>query len=96
MAVLQARAQHRLWVVSGEIGGSEHLVCEEIVEELTEKGTETSTDCATIPKRFAPLVFDGKLHLEGCRVRRSMRRWDLGVERSEAAQMVWPLTKESS
>ena len=56
------RAQHRLWVVSsGEMGGPDHLVTE-IVEELTEKDTETSTDCAVIPKKFAPLVFDGKLH----------------------------------
>jgi hypothetical protein len=81
------RAQHRLWVVSsGEIGGPDHLVTE-IVEELTEKGTETSTDCATIPKRFAPLVFDGKLHL-------GMSRLEVVTalgppSKSEAAQMVY-------
>ena len=57
------RAQHRLWVVSsGEMGGPDHLVTE-VVEELTEKDTETSADCAIIPEKFAPLVFDGKLHL---------------------------------
>jgi hypothetical protein len=56
------RAQHRLWVTSGEMGGTDHRVTE-IVEELTEKDTETSTDCAVIPEKFAPLVFDGKLHL---------------------------------
>jgi hypothetical protein len=56
------RAQHRLWVTSGEMGGTDHRVTE-IVEELTEKDTETSTDCAIIPDKFAPLVFDGKLHL---------------------------------
>lgn len=58
------RAQHRLWVVSsGEMGGPDHLVTE-VVEELAEKkDTETSTDCAIIPEKFAPLVFDGKLHL---------------------------------
>jgi len=81
------RAQHRLWVVSsGEIGGPDHLVTE-IVEELTEKGTEISTDCATIPKRFAPLVFDGKLHL-------GMSRLEVVTalgppSKSEAARMVY-------
>src|SRR4029078_5442972 len=38
------RAQHRLWLSSGELGGPDHRVIE-IVEELTEKDTETSTDC---------------------------------------------------
>jgi hypothetical protein len=57
------RAQHRLWMVSGgEIGGPDHLVTE-IVEELTEKDTGASADCAIIPEKFAPVVFDGKLHL---------------------------------
>src|SRR3954470_2557498 len=56
------RAQHRLWLSSGELGGSDHRVIE-IVEELTEKDTETSTDCPIIPEKFAPLVLDGKLHL---------------------------------
>jgi len=81
------RAQHRLWVASsGEIGGPDHLVTE-VVEEITEKGAETSTDCANIPKRFAPLVFDGKLHL-------GMSRLEVVTElgppsKSEAAQMVY-------
>ena len=44
------------------MGGPDHRVTE-IVEELTEKDTETSTDCAIIPEKFAPVVFDGKLHL---------------------------------
>jgi len=57
------RAQHRLWVVSGgEIGGPDHLVTE-IVDELTEKDTGASTDCAVIPEKFSPVVFDSKLHL---------------------------------
>lgn len=56
------RAQHRLWVVSSEMGGTDHRVTE-IVEELAGKDTGTSTDCAIIPEKFAPLVFDGKLHL---------------------------------
>jgi hypothetical protein len=55
-------AQHRLWVTSGEMGGSDHRVTE-IVEELTEKDTGTSTDCAILPDKFTPLAFDGKLHL---------------------------------
>src|SRR5664279_5004367 len=81
-----SRAQHRLWLSSGEIGGPDHLVTE-IVEELTGKDTETSTDCATIPKRFAPLVFDGKLHL-------GMSRLEVVTalgppSKSEAAQMVY-------
>lgn len=81
------RAQHRLWVVSsGEMGGPDHLVTE-IVEELTEKDSETPTDCAVIPEKFAPLVFDGKLHL-------GMPRLEvvkaLGPpSKSESAQMVY-------
>ena len=81
------RAQHRLWVVSsGEMGGRDHRVTE-IVEELTEKDTETSTDCAIIPEKFAPLVFDGKLHL-------GMSRLEVVTalgppSKSEAAQMVY-------
>ena len=71
---------------SGEIGGPDHLVTE-IVEELTEKDTETSTDCAIIPEKFAPLVFDGKLHL-------GMSRLEVVTalgppSKSEAAQMVY-------
>ncbi len=81
------RAQHRLWVVSsGEMGGPDHLVTE-IVEELTENDTETSTDCAIIPEKFAPLVFDGKLHLG---MSRSQVIAALGPpSKSEAAQMVY-------
>lgn len=81
------RAQHRLWVVSsGEMGGADHRVTE-IVEEFTEKDTETSTDCAIIPKTFAPLVFDGKLHLG---MSRSEVVTALGPpSKSEAAQMVY-------
>ena len=81
------RAQHRLWVVSsGEMGGPDHLVTE-IVEELTEKDTETSTDCAIIPEKFSPVVFDSKLHL-------GMSRQEvitaLGPpSKSEAAQIVY-------
>src|ERR1700761_8223973 len=81
------RAQHRLWVVSsGEMGGPDHLVTE-IVEELTEKDTDTSTDCAIIPEKFSPLVFDGKLHL-------GMSRLEVVTalgppSKSEAAQMVY-------
>src|ERR1700742_407896 len=75
------RAQHRLWVVSGEIGGPDHLVTE-IVEELTEKDTETSTDCAIIPEKFAPLVFDGKLHL--------------GMSRSEVVKALGPPSKSDA
>lgn len=57
------RAQHRLWVVShGEMGGPDHLVTE-IVEEVAEKDAGASTDCAVIPEKFSPVVFDGKLHL---------------------------------
>jgi len=57
------RAQHRLWVVSGgEIGGPEHLVTE-IVEELTEQDAGASADCAIMPDKFSPVVFDSKLHL---------------------------------
>jgi hypothetical protein len=80
------RAQHRLWLSSGEIGGPDHLVTE-IVEELTEKDTETSTDCPIIPEKFTPLVFDGKLHL-------GMSRQEVVTalgppSKSEAAQMVY-------
>jgi hypothetical protein len=80
------RAQHRLWVVSGEIGGPDHLVTE-IVEELTEKDAGASTDCAIIPEKFAPLVFDGKLHL-------GMSRLEVVTalgppSKSEAAQIVY-------
>jgi hypothetical protein len=81
------RAQHRLWVVShGEMGGRDHRVTE-IVEELTEKDTDTSADCAVIPEKFAPLVFDGKLHLG---MSRSEVVKALGPpSKSEAAQMVY-------
>jgi hypothetical protein len=85
------RAQHRLWVMSSEMGGRDHRVTE-IVEELTEKGTEakdteTSTDCAIIPEKFAPLVFDGKLHLG---MSRSEVVTALGPpSKSDAAQMVY-------
>jgi len=75
------RAQHRLWVVSGEIGGPDHLVTE-IVEELTGKDTETSTDCAMIPEKFAPVVFDGKLHL--------------GMSRSEVVKALGPPSKSEA
>src|SRR3954451_15040467 len=80
------RAQHRLWVVSGEIGGPDHLITE-IVEELTEKDAGASTDCAIIPEKFSLVVFDGKLHL-------GMSRQEvitaLGPpSKSEAAQMVY-------
>ena len=81
------RAQHRLWVVSaGGLGGPDHRVME-IVEELTEKDTETATDCAILPDKFAPLVFDGKLHLG---MSRSAVITALGPpSKSEAAQMVY-------
>ena len=80
------RAQHRLWLVSGEIGGPDHLVTE-IVEELTEKDAGASTDCAIIPEKFSPVVFDGKLHL-------GMSRMEVVTalgppSKSEAAQMVY-------
>ncbi|OPY94208.1 hypothetical protein A5906_14720 [Bradyrhizobium sacchari] len=81
------RAQHRLWIVSsGEMGGPDHLVTE-IVEELSEKDAETSTDCAIIPEKFVPLVFDGKLHL-------GMSRLEVVAalgppSKSEADQMVY-------
>ncbi|MBR0835295.1 hypothetical protein JQ612_19090 [Bradyrhizobium manausense] len=81
------RAQHRLWVVSsGEMGGPDHLVTE-IVEELTEKDAGASADCAVIPEKFSPVVFDGKLHL-------GMSRQEvikaLGPpSKSEAAQIVY-------
>jgi hypothetical protein len=80
------RAQHRLWVLSGEIGGPDHLVTE-IMEELTEKDTETSTDCAVMPEKFALLVFDGKLRLG---MSRSEVVTALGPpSESAAAQMVY-------
>jgi hypothetical protein len=80
------RVQHRLWIVSSEMGGADHRVTE-IVEELTEKDTETSTGCAIIPEKFAPLVFDGKLHLG---MSRSEIVTALGPpSKSEAAQMVY-------
>jgi hypothetical protein len=80
------RAQHRLWMSSGDIGGPDHRVIE-IVEELTEKDTETSTDCASLPEKFAPVVFDGKLHLGMSRseVVTAMGR----PSKSEAAQMLY-------
>jgi hypothetical protein len=81
------RAQHRLWVVSsGGIGGPDHLVTR-IVEELTEKDTETSTDCAIIPEKFSPVVFDRKLHLG---MSRQQVIKALGpASKSEAAEMVY-------
>lgn len=76
------RAQHRLWVVSsGEMGGPDHVVTE-IVEEFTESGAETSTDCAIIPEKFSPLVFDGKLHL--------------GMSRSEVVTALGPPSKSEA
>jgi hypothetical protein len=71
-------AQHRLWVVSGEMGGRDHRVTE-IVEELTGKDTATSTDCAIMPEKFAPLVFDGRLHS--------------GMSRSEVVKALGPPSK---
>lgn len=81
------RAQHRLWVVSsGEMGGPDHLVTE-IVEELTEKDAGASTDCAIIPEKFAPVVFDSKLHLG---MLRQQVITALGPpSKSEAAQIVY-------
>jgi hypothetical protein len=68
------------------MGGRDHRVTE-IDEELTGKGTETSTDCASMPEKFAPLVFDGKLHLG---MSRSEVVSALGQpSKSEAAQMVY-------
>ena len=81
------RAQHLIWVVSsGEMGGTDHRVTE-IVEELNETDAGASTECAIIPEKFAPVVFDGKLHL-------GMSRHEvitaLGPpSKSEAAQMVY-------
>ena len=76
------RAQHRLWVVSsGEMGGPDHRVTE-IVAELTEKDTEASTGCTVIPDKFAPLVFDGKLHL--------------GMSRSEVVTALGPPSKSEA
>ncbi|WP_298872099.1 hypothetical protein [uncultured Bradyrhizobium sp.] len=80
------RAQHRLWLVSSEMGGTDHRVTE-IVEEFTDKDTDTSTDCAIIPEKFAPLVFDGKLHL-GMSYQEVVTA--LGPpSKSEAAQMLY-------
>src|SRR5262249_54049335 len=67
-------------------GGPDHRVTE-IVEELTEKDTETSTDCAIIPERFAPVVFDGKLHL-GMSRQEVIAAWG-PPSKSDAAQMVY-------
>ena len=80
------RAQHRLWVSSGEMGGADHRVTE-IFEEFAEKDMEMSTDCAIMPDKFAPLVFDGKLHL-------GMSRLEVVTalgppSTSEAAQLVY-------
>lgn len=81
------REQHRLWVVShGEMGGPGHLVTE-IVEELTGKDAAVSTDCAVIPEKFSPVVFDGKLHL-------GMSRREIvtalgPASKSDAAQIVY-------
>ncbi|MDA9523885.1 hypothetical protein XI06_27310 [Bradyrhizobium sp. CCBAU 11434] len=81
------RAQHLIWVVSsGEMGGPDHRVTE-IVEELTETDAGASTDCAIIPEKFSPVVFDGKLHL-------GMSRQEIITalgppSKSEAAQMVY-------
>ena len=80
------RAQHQLWVVSsGEMGGPPSRHRDR--EELTEKDTDTSTDCAIIPEKFSPLVFDGKLHL-------GMSRQEVITafgppSKSEAAQIVY-------
>jgi len=81
------RAQHRLWVVSsGEIGGPDHLVTE-IVEELAEQDAGASTDCAIIPEKFSPVIFDSKLHLG---MSRQKVITALGPpSKSEAAQIVY-------
>ena len=80
------RAQHRLWLSSGELGGPDHRVIE-IVAELTEKDTGTSTDCPIIPEKFAPVVFDGKLRLGMSRLEVVKA---LGPpSKSEAAQVVY-------
>jgi hypothetical protein len=79
------RAQHRLWLSSGEMGGADHRVTE-IVAELDEKDakndTGTSADCAIIPEKFAPLVLDGKLHL--------------GMSRSEVVKVLGPPSKSEA
>ncbi|KRQ03068.1 hypothetical protein AOQ71_30335 [Bradyrhizobium manausense] len=79
--------QHLIWVVSsGEMGGADHRVTE-IVEELAEKDAGASTDCAIIPDKFSPVVFDGKLHLG---MSRQQVITALGPpSKSEAAQMVY-------
>jgi len=80
------RAQHRLWVMSSEMGGQDHRVTD-VVEELTEKDTAAATDCAIIPEKFSPVVFDGKLHLGMSRQEVIMA---LGPpSQSEAAQTVY-------
>lgn len=57
------REQQRLWVMShGEMGGSDHRVTE-IVAELAGNDAGGSTDCAIIPDKFSPVVFDGRLRL---------------------------------
>ncbi|MCG2665938.1 hypothetical protein ACFPFP_03215 [Bradyrhizobium sp. GCM10023182] len=81
------RAQHLIWVMSsGEMGGTDHRVTE-IVEELVGTDAGASTDCASIPEKFLPVVFDGKLHL-------GMSRQEIITalgppSKSEAAQMVY-------
>jgi hypothetical protein len=73
-------------VSSGEIGGPDHRVTE-IVEELTEKDAGASTDCAIIPEKFSPVVFDSKLHLGMSRLEVITA---LGPpSKSEAAQIVY-------
>jgi hypothetical protein len=81
------RAQHRLWVVSsGEMGGPDHRVTE-IVEELTEKDAGVAADCAIIPEKFSPVVFDSKMHLV---MSRQQVITALGTpSKSEAAQIVY-------
>ncbi|RXH09497.1 hypothetical protein EAS54_33410 [Bradyrhizobium guangzhouense] len=80
------RGQLRLWVVSSEMGGADHRVTE-IVEELSETDAGASADCAVIPEKFSPVVFDGKLHL-------GMSRQEVVTalgppSASDAAQMVY-------
>lgn len=81
------RPQHRLWMMSsGEMGGQDHLVTE-IVEELTAEDAGTPVDCAIIPEKFSPAVFDGKLHLGMSRqeVIRALGR----PSKSEAARILY-------
>lgn len=57
------REQQRLWIVShGEMGGSDHRVTE-VVAEIAEKDAGASADCAALPDKFSPVVFDGRLRL---------------------------------